>query len=151
MSILKNWNKREIKDWIKDLDESQKTLYGIIMNSVMFSAIELIIGLFFVKKYSNFLLGIILGTIVAIMMVRNMYSVIGRALAENAQTAEETVRKGSILRMICLFVVFVIAIYAHKYINILAMVISIFNLKFAAYIQPFTNKYLFEKISEKGR
>ena len=142
---------KEIEDWIKDLDESKKTLYGVILNIILFSVVELIIGLFLVNKYINFILGIVLGTIVAILMIRNMYSVIDRAVMEDEETAESIMRKASIIRMICLFVVFVIAVCWNRYINVYAMAISTFNLKLAAYIMPFTNKYIFTRYVTKGR
>lgn len=151
MSILKKWKRKEIEDWIKDLDESKKTLYGVILNIIMFSVIELIIGLFLVNKYINFILGIVLGTIVAILMIRNMYSVIDRAVMENEETAEGIMRKASVIRMLCLFIVFVIAVFLNRYINVYAMAISTFNLKLAAYIVPFTNKYIFTRYVTKGR
>ena len=60
-------------------------------------------------------------------------------------------RKASVIRMLCLFIVFVIAVCLNRYINVYAMVIRTFNLKLAAYIVPFTNKYIFTRYVTKGR
>lgn len=151
MSILKKWKKKELRDWARNLDESKRTLYGIIINIVMFSIIELLIGLFFVNKYNSFIIGIVLGGIVAIAVVRNMYSNLEKCIIENEDTAEGIVRRGAIFRMLGIFVVFVFAIFLKRYINIYAMSITIFSLKFAAYLTPFTNKYLFTRYVTKGR
>lgn len=151
MSILKKWNKKELIDWVNDLDESKRTLYGVILNIIVFSMVEMIIGLFFVNKIINYIIGAILGTVVAIIMVNNMYSVINKALIESEEVAEGIVRKGSIIRTVGVFVFMIFVLSFKEYVNPYMTILCMFNLKFAALIQPFTNKYLIIRYVTKGR
>ena len=151
MSIIKKWKKNEIKDWVSDLDKSKLTLYEVMFNIMMLSVIELFIGLFFVDEYFRYVLGLLIGVILAIFLIKNMYSSVNKAVMEDVNTAESITRKGALFRMAVVFVIFVVATYLHKYINVYAMIISTFNLKFAAYLQPLTNKFISTRYEIKGR
>jgi hypothetical protein len=109
------------------------------------------IGLFCVDEYIKLIFGMVIGIAVSIMMVCNMYKVIESSIVQGEGTAEAMVRKGSIIRMVAVFIVFILAICFKRYINVYAMVIGIFSLKFAAYLEPFTNKYIFKRYIAKGR
>jgi glycerol uptake facilitator-like aquaporin len=111
----------------------------------------MIIGLFFVNKIINYIIGAILGTVVAIIMVNNMYSVINKALIESEEVAEGIVRKGSIIRTVGVFVFMILVLSFKEYVNPYMTILCMFNLKFAALIQPFTNKYLIIRYVTKGR
>ena len=142
MNIIKKWKKKEKKDWENSLDESQLTLYELVIGIVMFSVLELIIGVFFINKIICFILGIIIGTIAAIVIVKHMHSTIDRAIEAGEEAAEKIVRNGALLRILGIFTILFIVVYLHKYINVYAVFISMLNLKFSAYIQPLTNKLI---------
>ena len=55
MNIIEKWKKKEKKDWENSLDESQLTLYELVIGIVMFSVFELIIGVFFINKIICFI------------------------------------------------------------------------------------------------
>ena len=142
MNIIKIWKKRERKDWENNLDESKLTLYRIIVGIVICSFLELVIGLFIVNNNLKFIVGMILGTIVAILLVNNMYKSINKAIDAGEENADKVMRNGAILRIIAIFTIFFLAVYLRKYINIYGMFISTLNLKFSAYIMPLTNKLI---------
>lgn len=142
MNIIKKWKKKERKDWENSLDEPQLTLYELVIGIVMFSVFELIIGVFFINKIICFILGIIIGTLAAIVIVKHMHSTIDRAIEAGEEAAEKIVRNGALLRILGIFTIFLIVVYLHKYINVYAVFISMLNLKFSAYIQPLTNKLI---------
>lgn len=142
MNIIKKWKKKEKKDWENSLDESQLTLYELVIGIVMFSVLELIIGVFFINKIICFILGIIIGTIAAIVIVKHMHSTIDRAIEAGEEAAEKIVRNGALLRILGIFTIFFLVVYLHNYINVYAVFISMLNLKFSAYIQPLTNKLI---------
>lgn len=142
MNIIEKWKKKEKKDWENSLDESQLTLYELVIGIVMFSVLELIIGVFFINKIICFILGIIIGTIAAIVIVKHMHSTIDRAIEAGEEAAEKIVRNGALLRILGIFTIFFLVVYLHNYINVYAVFISMLNLKFSAYIQPLTNKLI---------
>lgn len=142
MSIIKAWKKKERRDWVNDLDESKLTLYEIVGVICIFSTLELIVGLFLVNKIIQYIIGIVLGTSVAIVLVEHMYKTLDKAIDAGEENAEKVVRNGALLRIVGIFTIFFLAVYLHRYINIYAMFLSTFNLKFAAYIQPLANKLI---------
>lgn len=142
MSIIKKWKMKERKDWENDLDESKLTLYEIVGGICAFSILELIIGLFFANRIIQFVIGMVIGTAVAIILVKHMYRTLDRAIDAGEQGAEKIVRNGALLRIFGIFTVFFLAVYLHRYINVYAMFISVFNLKLSAYIQPLANKLI---------
>ena len=142
MNIIKRWKKKERKEWENKLDESKLTLCELVIGIVLFSMLELIVGVFFINKIICFILGIIVGTLSAIVIVNHMYSTIDKAIEAGEEAAEKIVRKGAMLRILGIFTIFFIVVYLHKYINVYAVFISMLNLKFSAYIQPLTNKLI---------
>ena len=142
MSIIKKCKMKERKDWENDLDESKLTLYEIVGGICAFSILELIIGLFFANRIIQFVIGMVIGTAVAIILVKHMYRTLDRAIDAGEQGAEKIVRNGALLRIFGIFTVFFLAVYLHRYINVYAMFISVFNLKLSAYIQPLANKLI---------
>ena len=142
MNIIKRWKKKERKEWGNELDESKLTLCELVIGIVLFSMLELIVGVFFINKIICFILGIIVGTLSAIVIVNHMYSTIDKAIEAGEEAAEKIVRNGAMLRILGIFTIFFIVVYLHKYINVYAVFISMLNLKFSAYIQPLTNKLI---------
>ena len=142
MNIIKRWKKKERKEWENELDESKLTLCELVIGIVLFSMLELIVGVFFINKIICFILGIIVGTLSAIVIVNHMYSTIDKAIEAGEEAAEKIVRNGAMLRILGIFTIFFIVVYLHKYINVYAVFISMLNLKFSAYIQPLTNKLI---------
>ena len=142
MNIIKRWKKKERKEWGNELDESKLTLCELVIGIVLLSMLELIVGVFFINKIICFILGIIVGTLSAIVIVNHMYSTIDKAIEAGEEAAEKIVRNGAMLRILGIFTIFFIVVYFHKYINVYAVFISMLNLKFSAYIQPLTNKLI---------
>ena len=142
MNIIKRWKKKERKELENELDESKLTLCELVIGIVLFSMLELIVGVFFINKIICFILGIIVGTVSAIVIVNHMYSTIDKAIEAGEEAAEKIVRNGAMLRILGIFTIFFIVVYLHKYINVYAVFISMLNLKFSAYIQPLTNKLI---------
>lgn len=141
---------KERKDWVNSIDKPKKTLYEICGGIIALAIIEMIIGLFIVDRISSFLLGAVIGTVVAILLVQHMYRTIDKALDYSEDDAMKVTRNGAILRMIVLFTITVIVVCIHNYVNVYMAFISVMNLKFAAYLQPFTNKIISRRY-EKGR
>ena len=136
---------KERKDWVSDIDKSKITLYEICGGIIVLSIIEMIVGLFIVDKIGGFLLGTVIGTVIAILLVQHMYRTIDKALDYSEDDAMKITRNGAILRMIVLFTITVIVVCMHKYVNAYMVFICIMNLKLAAYLQPFTHK-IFKKL-----
>ena len=141
---------KERKDWANSIDKPKIILYEICGGIIVLAVIEMIIGLFVVDRISSFLLGAVIGTVVAILLVQHMYRTIDKALDYSEDDAMKVTRNGAILRMIVLFTITVIVVCMHKYVNAYMAFICIMNLKFAAYLQPFTNKIISRRY-EKGR
>ena len=113
MNIIKKWKKKERKEWENELDESNLTLCELVIGIVLFSMLELIVGVFFINKIICFILGIIVGTVSAIVIVNHMYSTIDKAIEAGEEAAEKIVRNGAMLRILGIFTIFFIVVYIH--------------------------------------
>ena len=133
------------------MNDSRKTLYALIggivaltsLESLIFIILELCIDIIYVDGIIKFILGGIVGSVIAILLVCDMYRVFDRAFDCDSDTAESMVRKGSLLRMTVLFTILVLLIvFLKQYISIWMTFLSILNLKLAAYLVPICMKML---------
>ena len=136
------------------MKNSKKTLYmligGIILltilESIVFVILELCVDIVYVDGIQQFLLGGLSGSIIAILLVCDMYRVFDRAFDCDSKTAESMVRRGSLLRMTLLFTIIVLlVVFMKQYISIWMTFLSVLNLKLWAYLTPLSVKML-EKI-----
>ena len=136
------------------MKNSKKTLYmligGIILltilESIVFVSLELCVDIVYVDGIQQFLLGGLSGSIIAILLVCDMYRVFDRAFDCDSKTAESMVRRGSLLRMTLLFTIIVLlVVFMKQYISIWMTFLSVLNLKLSAYLTPLSVKML-EKI-----
>lgn len=135
------------------MDRSKKTLFELIGGIVTLTLIELaivtiliVMNLIKIDNTISIWLAGILGMVIASAMAYHMNYVISRIIDCESNDAEETMRKGSLLRMCVLFTIIVLLVcFFRKYISVHMLFLSIMNLKFAAYLVPLIDKYFFGK------
>ena len=130
--------------------ETKRTCLYMGMGVLLYEIILSLVAIPFAKlmKYSIYSmeLGILVGTILVIGMVIDMgISTEDSLYGGSPSFAQRKIMIHSLLRKVVLFVVIAI-FWNSRYINALAIVISVFGLKSGAYMYP-----LFKKIFEKRR
>lgn len=116
-------------------------LFGIIVQLIILLALE-------DKVFYS--IGLWAGCICAIAMAAHMKVSMSEALEMTESGADKHIKKTYVLRTV-LVMGLIYVVFATKIGSVVTMFIGIMGLKVAAYIQPFTNRYLTKKIIGKGR
>ena len=122
------------------------TLKELMTGTLLFGLICLVTGVWFVVSPLKYILGLLIGLILAEAAAWHMYYSIGRNMDLNAGSqgaANAYAVKISMIRYCVILVVF-LAVCLTDFAYPLAVFLGIMGLKAGAYLQPFTRKYLFK-------
>lgn len=128
---------------MKNMNE---TLKDLIIGIVLSMLIVCIIGALVSNNKLSFILGNILGSIIAILLAFHMNATISRALGMNEEGAAKYTKKMSILRLIIMGCAVVVALTLPEVFNLIGTLLGVLGLKISAYLQPLTNRYITKKI-----
>lgn len=124
----------------------KEMIFGIFVFDIL---LEIMI-LLFTNDKMYYSIGILVGIVLAIGMVLHMYSALETALELGEKGSVAYIRKSYGLRT-AVVVAIMALLYFFQIGSVAACFIAVLGLKAAAYMQPFTNKYLSKKILDKGR
>lgn len=93
----------------------------------------------------SFSLGALLGGIIAIILAVHMDYSIANAMLRDSEGATKYMRGKSIIRFLIMAAVLVLALTFPSVFNIIGVLLGILALKFSAYLQPLTSKYISNK------
>jgi ethanolamine transporter EutH len=130
------------------MSEGRQTFKDLLVGIVLFGILLLLLGIVWPGAKLNYYSGLAIGLIVAVAMVCDMYFSLERGLTMDAKQASHYFRKKVIVRLVYIIIALIIAILI-KQIQILSVLFGILTLKFSAYLQPLTHKFLIKII--KGR
>lgn len=122
------------------MDEGKKTFFELLTGIGVFSVLFIIIGLFVKETQIQYYLGLIVGILLSLLLVCDMYSSLSKALWMEPGKASGYIRKKTILRLIFIIIAFLVAVLV-KQINMIGVLLGALTLKFSAYIQPLTHKF----------
>lgn len=126
-------------------EKIDETLKELIVGISLFDIAAILIGVWFVKDVSMYILGILAGMALAIFSAVHMYRSISRNLeinmgregAANAYAVKSSMIRYAVILIVFLF--FCLTDIAYP----LAVFLGIMGLKAGAYLQPFVHKHLF--------
>ena len=131
-------------------EKVDETLKELMTGILLFVLMCLLIGIWFVPSAVKYLLGLLIGLLLAEGAAVHMYWSLKSNLernAGNAGAANSYSVKSSMIRYgVILLVFFVICLTDVAYP--LAVFLGLMGLKAGAYLQPYTRKYLFHKGEE---
>lgn len=130
------------------MDEGKQTFFELLIGIALFSVLLVISGLFVKDNQVSYYIGLIVGILLSLLLVGDMYSSLSKALWMEPKKASGYIRKKTILRLTLIIIAFLIAVLVDQ-IHILGVLLGALTLKFSAYIQPLTHKFS-EKLN-KGR
>jgi hypothetical protein len=116
------------------MNNERSMVYLLVRNSVMILAAALIIGLFLVGNKIAYAFGIGLGGVVSIGKIFLMENTFRRAVHKQAHQATNFVRAHYFLRYTITFIILFIGVITPE-IDLIGLIIGLFILKPAAYIQ----------------
>lgn len=128
---------------MKNMNETLKDLIiGIVLSMIVVCTI----GALVLNNKVAFILGDILGSVIAILLAIHLNATIARALDMNEEGAAKYTKKMSILRLIIMGCAVVVALTLPEVFNLIGTLLGILGLKISAYLQPLTNRFITKKI-----
>jgi hypothetical protein len=130
----------------KIAEKMDATLKELMTGTLLFGLVCLAAGVWFVDSPLKYILGLLIGLILALSAAWHMHYSICRNMdlnAGNDGAANAYAVKNSMLRYGVILVVF-LAVCLTDFAYPLAVFLGIMGLKAGAYLQPFTRKYLFK-------
>ena len=131
------------------MQEEKRTLYELVIGIVV-CLVVFLPGVFLTKNPMAYILGLVIGGLIACFMSTHMYRALQQAMLYDEETATKKVQKGTILRVLLMMAGLVAALVLPQWISIIGVALGILSLKFSAYLQPLTHKFS-EKFINKGR
>ncbi len=123
------------------MNEGKQTFMELLVGIVIFGVLLILPGLFWTTNKTAYYIGLVVGIIVSIFLAYDMYSSIAKGLAKEEKVANSYFQKKVMLRLAIVIVVFFIAAYS-KQISLLSVLFGALTLKFSAFLQPLTHKFL---------
>ena len=90
----------------------------------------------------QFVLGVLLGGSFSVVLARHMDSSIDNALDMEEERATKYLRNRTIIRYVLMLLVLVLTLTFPQVFNVIGVLLGILALKFSAYAQPLTSKYI---------
>ena len=120
----------------------KQLMVGIVAINVLFVIVGGFIAYQLTGRWLQFILGVFLGGIVAMILAKHMDYSIQAALDLESDGANKYTRKMSAVRIIVMIVAIVFALTFPSVFNIIGVLLGVLALKFSAYVQPLTSKYI---------
>ena len=116
---------------------------GILVIGGLMMIVGGIISYVSTGKCISFLLGMVLGCVISEVLVTHMAKTIENALLRDSDDATKYMRKMSIIRYLVMCATVLLALAFSNVFNIIGVLLGILALKFSAYAQPLTSKYIY--------
>lgn len=126
---------------MKKLDE---TLATLLIGIVIFEVVALVAGVFFVESPVKYIIGLLVGSLLACLSAYHMWYTLDKNLtinADNENGAKAYSIKSSMIRYVVILIVFVV-ICVTDFAYPLSAFLGIMGLKAGAYIQPLVVKII---------
>lgn len=131
------------------MQEEKMTLYELLAGIVLCLMVFLL-GNIFASSHLAYTLGLLLGGVIAGFMSMHMYNALQQAMLYDSETAAKKVQKGTILRVLLMMAGLAAALLLPDWFSVIGVALGVLSLKFSAYLQPLTHKFL-QKFIDKGR
>lgn len=127
---------------------AKDTLISALIGIFILGALECSLGVFISQDIVSYVCGVMLGSAGAVVFYVHLYITLGKALELNEQEAVRYFKIRTVIRMVLMGLVIVIAFTFYERINVIMAFIGLMNVKFSAYIQPLTDKYILKNIKK---
>lgn len=133
------------------MDDGKQTLIDLIIGIVVLTILFVLIGLLWKGQRWHFVSGVLIGAVVSVLMAIHMYRTILKAVDLEEKGAISLSRRNSVIRLFIVAVLLGLAVLFVSEFMAFGILMGFFCLKFSAYIQPLTHKFITKKILKKGR
>lgn len=130
------------------LGQMSDTVRELLLGILLFGAAIWLVLIWFVPDKGSFTIGLLLGTLLAVVLGLHMNYSIGQSLEFTEKDAKSYMQKMAVLRMGMIVVVFGAA-HLLRIGSPLAIFAGLFTLKFGAYFQPVLHRLIHKKEKER--
>ena len=132
-----------IKKTLKRMSEKPetRTLLELYIGVLLLSGVILIVGLIFARPMWMYAVGVVLGTVTALIQLYNIYDTLDRALDADEGRARSYITAKSMLRLVVIAAVMVVS-YFIGIVAFFGVVLGLFTVKLSALINPWLKKHL---------
>jgi uncharacterized membrane protein YkvI len=123
------------------MNEGKQTFKDLLVGIALIGILLLLLGIVWSGEKLDYYIGLVIGLVAAVAMVYDMYISLVRGLTMDAEKASHYFRKKVIIRLVLIIIILFIAVFVEQ-IQILSVLFGILALKFSAYLQPLTHKFL---------
>ena len=131
--------------------EEKQTLCDLYFGIGLLSVFIAVIGGVILDSKLPFVLGVVYGSVVAVVLLTHMYRTLEKTLSYDEDGARKHAQKMVGIRMWIMLVAVVLAMYFGKYFHMAGVILGILTLKVSAYVQPFIHRRITNKIYKKRR
>ncbi len=124
------------------MKEERQTFKEMLMGIAIVTVLVGAIGYILVSNKLAYILGVLLGSIVAIIILMQMYYTLSKAVDMEEKSASRYSVATSMIRTLLMAVALVVGIVWPDYFNIIGILFGLFTLKICAYMQPLIHKVL---------
>lgn len=124
--------------------ESRRVLKELYIGMAIVEAFFLILGIFVMRPYHLFALGILFGVMGAGFMVYHMYDCLDKALDMPPKNARSYITSRSVIRLVISAALMIIGFSIH-WVTFVGIAISLISIKVSALVNP-----LVRRITDKG-
>lgn len=126
---------------IEKMDSLKRTMLELLIGIAAYGILFEGVGILLVKDKGSYSVGLLCGTVIAVILMLHMAYSLNDALDWEEKYAKAKVRSAAVLRYFGVAAVMILLAY-FRIGNILSCFLGIMTLKAAAYTQPFVHKII---------
>lgn len=124
------------------MSQVKKTVIGFLLGLGIYAGIIEIIGLCFFHDKGAYSLGLLFGSMVAVLIMLHMVRTLDKALDMQEQQAVKYTRRQALFRLGMMLVALIIALSV-EWLNFVTVIIGILGLKIGSFIASFLLKLIY--------
>lgn len=134
---------------MKFIKNKNETLRDLIVGVCIISIIFALIGAIFVQNKLSFVLGVLLGGVIAFFLAIHLNYTIGVALDYEPEQAVKYTRFMSFVRLLVMIGAVALALSFPKVFHTVGVLLGMLSLKISAYCRPLIYKYITNNIEKR--
>ncbi len=124
------------------MKEEKQTLMEMFIGLFVATLLVVVIGVFIANNKSSYILGVLLGSVVALVVLYQMYHTLGKAVEMEGKRATRYTVASALVRMALMGASLAIGILWPDVFNIVGILLGLLTLKLCAFVQPIIHKTL---------
>ncbi len=128
------------------MKEEKQTLMEMIIGLLIGTIFFNVIGVLIVSNKLAYILGVLFGSMIAIIVLLQMYHTLGKAVDMEGKRATRYTVTASIVRMALMGGALAIGIVWKDLFSVVGILFGLLTLKLSAFIQPLIHKVLFNRV-----